>query len=93
LGGWTLENYLTHIALTTESPGCLITSVLDAEYQIPGNMRVVGLDDVGGFGTGANLSTAAFSRIFDARYNPSLERVAFLHQLINTFRIDTFDFG
>jgi hypothetical protein len=40
-----------------------------------GNLRVVGLDDVGGFGTGANLSTAAFSRIFDARYDPSLERV------------------
>ena len=70
-----------------------MTAVLDAEYQIPGNLRVVGLDDVGGSGTGANLSTAAFSRIFDARYNPSLERVAFLHQLINTFRIDTFDLG
>src|ERR1700722_8931512 len=42
---------------------------------------------------GANLSTVAFSRIFDAQYNPSLERVAFVHQLINTFRIDTFDFG
>jgi hypothetical protein len=81
------------IALTTEPPGYLMTAVLDAEYQIPGNLRVVGLDDVGGFGTGANLSTAAFSRIFDARYNPSLERVAFVHQLINTFRIDTFDFG
>jgi hypothetical protein len=91
--GWTLENYLTHIALTTEPPGHLMTAVLDAEYQIPGNLRVVGLDDVGGFGTGANLSTAAFSRIFDARYNPSLERVAFVHELINTFRIDTFDFG
>jgi hypothetical protein len=33
-----------------------MTAVLDAEYQIPGNLRVVGLDDVGGFGTGAKLS-------------------------------------
>jgi len=48
-----------------------MTAVLDAEYQTPGNLRLVGLDDVGGFGAGANLSTAAFSRIFDARYNPS----------------------
>ena len=92
-GGWTLESYLTHIVLTTEPPGRLMTTAPDAEYQIPGNLRVVGLDDVGGFGTGANLSTAPFSRIFDARYNPSLERVAFLRQLINTFRIDTFDLG
>ena len=36
----------------------------DAEYQIPGNLCVVGLDDVGGFGTGANLSTAPFSLNF-----------------------------
>jgi hypothetical protein len=93
LWGWTLESYLTHIVLTTEPPGRLMTTAPDAEYQIPGNLCVVGLDDVGGFGTGANLSTAPFSRIFDARYNPSLERVAFLHQLINTFRIDTFDLG
>jgi len=93
LGGWTLESYLTHIVLTTEPPGRLMTTAPDAEYQIPGNLCVVGLDDVGGFGTGANLSTAPFSRIFDARYNPSLERVAFLRQLINTFRIDTFDLG
>ena len=80
LGGWTLESYLTHIVLTTEPPGRLMTTAPDAEYQIPGNLCVVGLDDVGGFGTGANLSTAPFSRIFDARYNPSLERVAFVHQ-------------
>jgi hypothetical protein len=92
-GGWTPESYLTHIVLTTEPPGRLMTTAPDAEYQIPGNLCVVGLDDVGGFGTGANLSTAPFSRIFDARYNPSLERVAFLRQLINTFRIDTFDLG
>jgi hypothetical protein len=60
LGGWTLESYLTHIVLTTEPPGRLMTTAPDAEYQIPGNLCVVGLDDVGGFGTGANLSTAPF---------------------------------
>jgi DNA-binding transcriptional MerR regulator len=36
-----------------------MTAVLDAEYQIPGNLRVVGLDDVGGFGTGAVQALAA----------------------------------
>ena len=28
-----------------------MTAALDSEYQSPGNLRVVGLDDVGGFGT------------------------------------------
>ena len=46
LGGWTLESYLTHIVLTTEPPGRLMTTAPDAEYQIPGNLCVVGLDDV-----------------------------------------------
>ena len=71
LGGWTLESYLTHIALTTEPPGRLMTTAPDAEYQIPGNLRVVGLDDVGGFGTCLDNSarTEADSRCAKARFS------------------------
>jgi hypothetical protein len=42
---------------------------------------------------GANLLPLVFSGVFHARYDPCLERVAFLQQLVNTFRIDTFDVG
>jgi hypothetical protein len=42
---------------------------------------------------GANFLSVACSGVFDARYDPGLKRVAFLYQLVDTFRIDTFYFG
>ncbi len=43
--------------------------------------------------TGANFLLVASSGVLDAGYDPCLERVAFLDQLVNTFRIGTFDVG
>ena len=43
--------------------------------------------------TGANFLPIAFSGVFDARYDPCLERVSLFQQLVHTFRIDTFNVG
>ena len=43
--------------------------------------------------TGANFLLVASSGVLDAGYDPCLERVAFLDQLVNTLRIGTFDVG
>jgi len=43
--------------------------------------------------TRANFLSFAFSGILNPRHYPSLERVPFFKQLINTFRIRTFDVG
>src|SRR5580704_6095895 len=40
-----------------------------------------------------NCLLVAVSRVFDARYYPSFERVAFLDQLVNTFRVRALDVG
>src|ERR1700728_2526833 len=41
--------------------------------------------------TRANFLSFAFSGFLNPRHHPSLERVPFFKQLINTFRIRTFD--
>lgn len=43
--------------------------------------------------TSSNFSVVAFARFFHARDHTGLERVAFLQQLVDTFRIDTFYVG
>ena len=46
-----------------------------------------------GYLTGANFLPLASPGLFDARYHPRLEGVAFLHQLVHTFGIDILDVG
>ena len=56
-------------------------------------VQIFARDVVFGHLTGANLLPIAFSGVFDARYDPCLERVSLFQQLVNTFRIDTFNVG
>jgi len=46
-----------------------------------------------GYFAGANFLPFSFRGVFDARYDPGFERVAFFQQFVNTFRIDVFAVG